>query len=228
MSTFTLKKMPIIYCVALGCRNTNCDKQKTEAQTELEKTVRVTFHAFPVDPIRRAEWLKIMKLEITIFHKRRFIYLCSLHFEEKFIDRSSLFGDVRLRENAIPHLYENTLCDNTFNLTMEMDAVLESDAGQHLPGSRCDKETNTSSSTLSQKVRGPMVDKETRVSPERIWNCPAAQTIKRVNHVTITNLKKEIKVLERKIKEKDKRILIMKNILDELKVDYLSDEDQID
>lgn len=58
------------------------------------------FCRFPSDPIRRAEWIRIMKLEDKNITTRS--RLCSLHFKEKYIDRTSLVY-VRLRENAIPH-----------------------------------------------------------------------------------------------------------------------------
>jgi hypothetical protein len=42
-----------------------------------------------------------MKLEDKFLYKKS--YLCSLHFKEKFIDRTSL-ACVRLRKNAIPYV----------------------------------------------------------------------------------------------------------------------------
>ncbi|XP_070148746.1 THAP domain-containing protein 2-like [Polyergus mexicanus] len=227
-------------CVAIGCRNTASPSGKTAAQMKFEKVMKITFHSFPSDPIRRAEWIRIMKLEdknITIRSR-----LCSLHFKEKYIDRTSLVY-VRLRENAIPHIFEETLYDDVetaikcerdilpaqsvkttiltepLNIKMEMGDSFKQDSVIH---SVCDKETNTLSS-LPQEVRKSTEDKETRISPERIWNINFSnmETIRQERWTEIKSLRKQIQVLQKKVWQKHKKIAIMKTILDELKVEYL-------
>ena len=227
-------------CIAVGCKNTAGPTGKTAAQIKFEKIMKITFHSFPSDPIRRAEWIRIMNLEDKIVTNRS--RLCSLHFKEKYIDRSSLVY-VRLRENAIPHIFEDTLCDDieiamkneremlpaesvettilTEPLNMEMDKDnLEQTSIIH---SVCDKETNTSS--LLQKMQKSTEDKETRISPERIWNMNFSnmEAIRQERCTEIKSLRKQIQALQRKVSEKNKKIAILKIVLNELKIENLSD-----
>ncbi|XP_050461705.1 uncharacterized protein LOC126856848 [Cataglyphis hispanica] len=226
-------------CVAIGCRNTASPSGKTAAQMKFEKVMKITFHSFPSNPIRRAEWIRIMKLEDKNITTRS--RLCSLHFKEKYIDRTSLVY-VRLRENAIPHIFEETFYDNVtaikcerntlpaqldkttiladpLNIKMEMNDSFKRDSVIH---SVCDKETNTSPS-LSQKLRKSTENKETRISPERIWNMNSSnmEAIRQERWTEIKNLRKQIQALQKKVWQKHKKIVIMKTILDELKIDYL-------
>lgn len=225
-------------CVAVGCRNTASRSGKTAAQMKFEKVMKITFHSFPSNPVRRAEWIRIMKLEDKSVTSRS--RLCSLHFKEKYIDRTSLVY-VRLRENAIPHIFEDMLCDGTETtmkneteilpaqsvkatiltepLNIKMENNLEQDSVIH---SVCDKETNTPSS-LSQEMRRSTEDKETRISPERIWdmNFSNMEAIRKERCTEIKNLRKQIQALQRKVWQKHKKIAIMKTILDELKIENL-------
>ncbi|XP_011635834.1 THAP domain-containing protein 2-like [Pogonomyrmex barbatus] len=216
------------YCIVPGCKskykqksiNEFQSKLQNESQDELEDTPRISFHHFPSDPVKKNMWIKSLKLEDKILYSTSTV--CSLHFEEKFIDRACM-TKVRLKENAIPYLIEKAIADNICNLHMKDRIKLENEATlSHDNNLICNKETNTSPLIL-RKVQ--MVEKETRVSPERIWNSPAAQMIKEMNHITIKDLKKRIKVLEQKVREKDKKIVVMKDILRELEVDYISDDE---
>ncbi|XP_014241489.1 THAP domain-containing protein 2-like isoform X2 [Cimex lectularius] len=81
----------MVYCVAYGCKNRDTDKLPG-----------VTFHKFPKNEKRRAAWAKAVKRKNWYPTPRS--NLCSVHFEEEFIDRTSL-AVVRLRENAIPTIF---------------------------------------------------------------------------------------------------------------------------
>lgn len=83
--------------------------------------------------------------------------------------------------------------------------------------STCDRETNTSPLLLSQEIRRSTCDKQTSISPERIRNCPIVQIIKKEANTEIESLKKKIKVLQQKVRRKEKKIEMMKTIFDELK-----------
>lgn len=92
----------------------------------------------------------------------------------------------------------------------------------YIADSVCDKETNTLPS-LPQEVRKSTEDKETRISPERIWNMNFSnmETIRQERWTEIKSLRKQIQVLQKKVWQKHKKIAIMKTILNELKVEYL-------
>ncbi|XP_029159601.1 52 kDa repressor of the inhibitor of the protein kinase-like [Nylanderia fulva] len=231
-------------CVAVGCRNTANPTGKTAIQIKFENVMKITFHSFPSDSIRRAEWIRIMKLdENTITNRSR---LCSIHFKEKYIDRTSLVY-VRLRENAIPHIFEDTLYDDmetvvkckeetlpepesvettilTDPFSIEMDRMDNLKQISVLNPAR-DKETNTSLSLLRRfpyKQRST-VDKETRISPERIWNMNFSnmETIRQERSTEIKSLRKQIQALQRKLAEKNKKIAVLKIVLEELQIEKL-------
>lgn len=82
------------------CVNRSGENYKTQIQKELEKSVRMTFHKLPLDPVKRKRWLDA--LSITEPRQKRPV-VCSLHFEENAFDRTSLVC-VRLREGATPRV----------------------------------------------------------------------------------------------------------------------------
>lgn len=227
-------------CVAVGCRNTANPTGKTAAQIKFEKIMKITFHSFPSNPTRRAEWIRIMKLDgKSITNRSR---LCSLHFKEKYIDRTSLVY-VRLRENAIPHLFEDTLCEDMETvvkheretspvqsvkatiLTEPLSVKIDKDDFEQVSvtNSVRDKEMNTLLSLLRETQKSTE-NKETRISPERIWNMnfSSMETIRQERSTEIKSLRKQIQALQRKLTEKNKKIANLKIVLDELKMENLS------
>ncbi|KAL6266935.1 hypothetical protein P5V15_000020 [Pogonomyrmex californicus] len=187
-------------CIANGCENTTDIKKKPAAQVELEKIMRITFHSFPSDPIRRAEWIRILQLENKIIGRSS--RLCCLHFKEEYIDRSSLVY-VRLKENAVPHVFENMYDDIKIGIT----------------DLKCDKETNTSLSLLPKKLNTR--DKETRISPERICNMNSSnmEMIGKATSAEIKHLRQRIQTLKRQIWRKEKKIETMRIIVEKFKIE---------
>ncbi|XP_054012128.1 uncharacterized protein LOC128894427 [Hylaeus anthracinus] len=88
--------MPV--CAAKGCKNRSTTKSIN--QLRLEETTKITFHAFPGDPKRRAMWIAAMELNESKLHKQA--VLCSQHFRNKDIDRTSV-SCVRVRADAVPY-----------------------------------------------------------------------------------------------------------------------------
>ncbi|GBM01114.1 DNA transposase THAP9 [Araneus ventricosus] len=79
-------------CVAFNCTN-RCSK----------KIPGLTFHSFPKNETRRQLWVKAVRREN--WEPSKFSKLCSKHFPEEMIDRTSL-SCVRLRDNAVPSLFD--------------------------------------------------------------------------------------------------------------------------
>ncbi|GBL75412.1 hypothetical protein AVEN_194602-1 [Araneus ventricosus] len=79
-------------CVAFSCTN-RCS----------EKIPGLTFHSFPKDETRRKLWVKAVGREN--WEPSKFSKLCSKHFPEEMIDRTSL-SCVRLRDNAVPSIFD--------------------------------------------------------------------------------------------------------------------------
>ncbi|TGZ49006.1 uncharacterized protein [Temnothorax longispinosus] len=207
--------MPV-RCAAIACGNTMDIKRKPVVQIELEKVMKITFHVFPSDPVRRAEWIRILRLENKNINNRS--RLCSLHFKEEHIDRTSLVY-VRLRENAVPHIFED-LYDkmDTVETASALPKFLntqvktESNLDQHSAVlSKCDKGTNTSLSLLQKATQ----DRGTRISPERIWNMNASnmEAIRKTSSFQIKHLRRRVQTLKQQICRKDKKIAIMKTVL---------------
>lgn len=80
-------------CVAFGCSNSTSRKRFPKG---------VTFHCFPKDEARRKAWISAVRRKNWAPSSGS--TLCSTHFEEKHIDRSSMCT-VRLRQEAIPTIF---------------------------------------------------------------------------------------------------------------------------
>ncbi|GFW08220.1 THAP-type domain-containing protein [Trichonephila clavipes] len=79
-------------CAAFGC--TNRPQKKVHG---------ITFHKFPNDATLRNEWL--LAIRRVNFRPSKYSRLCSEHFSEDQIDRTSL-ACVRLRANAVPNIFQ--------------------------------------------------------------------------------------------------------------------------
>uniref|UniRef100_A0A6P7GJK5 THAP domain-containing protein 2-like n=1 Tax=Diabrotica virgifera virgifera TaxID=50390 RepID=A0A6P7GJK5_DIAVI len=66
---------------------------------------KVTLHGFPKDVKRREAWIQFVNKEN--WEPRKGSKLCTRHFEERHVDRTSLAHPIRLRENAIPTIGES-------------------------------------------------------------------------------------------------------------------------
>ncbi|KAI5694260.1 hypothetical protein M8J75_013736 [Diaphorina citri] len=77
------------YCSVHGCGNNST-------------VPGITFHKFPINEQRRADW--IAALNQTYWTPKKHSRICSKHFKEEDIDRTSLCV-VRIRQNAKPTLF---------------------------------------------------------------------------------------------------------------------------
>ncbi|XP_030046207.1 uncharacterized protein LOC115460579 [Microcaecilia unicolor] len=77
-------------CAASGCK-------------ERRYHDRITFHRFPSDPVLRQRWLTEIRREN--FVPSKFTVLCSKHFREEDMDRTSM-SIVRLRVGAVPSIFD--------------------------------------------------------------------------------------------------------------------------
>ncbi|ELU11442.1 hypothetical protein CAPTEDRAFT_193843 [Capitella teleta] len=82
--------MPV--CSAFGCQR----------RPERDRKDGITFHKFPRCPGLRKKWIAATRREN--FTPSKFAVLCSCHFLEKDMDRTSL-SCVRVREGAIPSVF---------------------------------------------------------------------------------------------------------------------------
>uniref|UniRef100_A0A8D8ZTA6 THAP domain-containing protein 2 n=1 Tax=Cacopsylla melanoneura TaxID=428564 RepID=A0A8D8ZTA6_9HEMI len=87
----------MVSCSAYGCSNTSSNAAKTKV-----KKVGVTFHGFPQNPERRAQWIRAVRRKnwSPSSHSK----LCSDHFKEEDLDRTSL-SCVRVRDHGVPTLF---------------------------------------------------------------------------------------------------------------------------
>ncbi|KAM4702317.1 THAP domain-containing protein 2 [Discoglossus pictus] len=148
-------------CAAFGCTNNS------------KKDSQVTFHRFPSNPKRRAEWLKHINRES--FFPGIHTFLCSKHFEESCFDRTG--QTVRLRVNAVPtifiypdHMLEKISLLKKANLTKPEE---------ELP-STCNTETQ----------------KQTDLCPDHTYCLPSPAEIKR----KICELERKLEIAHKKIK----------------------------
>ncbi|KAG8174446.1 hypothetical protein JTE90_027101 [Oedothorax gibbosus] len=79
-------------CCAYGCTNRHS-----------KKVPGITFHRFPKNVEKRLAWEKAIRREG--YEPNKYSYICSEHFPEHMIDRTSL-SCVRLRDNAVPEIFK--------------------------------------------------------------------------------------------------------------------------
>ncbi|XP_046994044.1 uncharacterized protein LOC124606125 [Schistocerca americana] len=83
----------MVTCMVFGCTNrSDCDA----------KSKGITFHVFPKNESWKALWENAVRRKNWCASK--WITICSQHFREEDIDRTSL-STVRLRENAVPSVF---------------------------------------------------------------------------------------------------------------------------
>ncbi|XP_011867564.1 PREDICTED: uncharacterized protein LOC105561831 [Vollenhovia emeryi] len=94
-------------CVVSDCKSTNMKSAKTAEQLAVESTKRISFHRFPTDAVQRAKWAKILNIKNEAITKKDRSVVCSLHFNEKFFDRSCSTKTM-LKANAVPCVLKNS------------------------------------------------------------------------------------------------------------------------
>ncbi|KAE8625029.1 hypothetical protein XENTR_v10006134 [Xenopus tropicalis] len=144
----------------------------SECKNNSKKDSQVTFHRFPADPKRRAEWLKHLNREN--FFPTLHTFLCSKHFEESCFDRTG--QTVRLRANAVPtifiypeHMKEKISC-------LKVTSIAKPE--EHLPQPRA----------ISQK--------QTDSFPDHNYCLPSPAAIKK----KICELERKLEIAHKKIK----------------------------
>ncbi|XP_050515850.1 THAP domain-containing protein 2 isoform X3 [Diabrotica virgifera virgifera] len=80
----------------VSCAKRSCNHR---AGVDKKKTSGITFHRFPKDPEHRKKWITFVNRGAWV--PTTYSVLCSKHFSEKYIDRTSR-SFVRLRDNAVP------------------------------------------------------------------------------------------------------------------------------
>ncbi|XP_050508917.1 THAP domain-containing protein 2-like [Diabrotica virgifera virgifera] len=80
----------------VSCAKRSCNHR---AGVDKKKTSGITFHRFPKDPEHRKKWITFVNRGAWV--PTKYSVLCSKHFSEKYIDRTSR-SLVRLRDNAVP------------------------------------------------------------------------------------------------------------------------------
>ncbi|GLV43869.1 hypothetical protein CBL_11551 [Carabus blaptoides fortunei] len=91
--------MPV--CVAFGCGNRSGRKSQSQKCAE-ESGSRISFHSFPKDPERRAQWITAVRREN--WQPSNISRICSVHFKEDDFDKTSL-SSIRLRDFAVPSIF---------------------------------------------------------------------------------------------------------------------------
>ncbi|XP_050507895.1 THAP domain-containing protein 2-like [Diabrotica virgifera virgifera] len=75
------------------------------ARMNKENLTKISLHCFPKDVKRRKAWIQFVNKEN--WEPSKGSRLCTKHFAERDVDRTSLAYPIRLRENAIPTIGES-------------------------------------------------------------------------------------------------------------------------
>ncbi|XP_032665084.1 THAP domain-containing protein 2-like isoform X4 [Odontomachus brunneus] len=95
-------------CYAKYCKSRRTEKRKNKIQLEWERKngTRLSFHRIPKDSKKRKKWLDTMELSNRDIPE--IAYICSLHFKESDLDRTSL-SSIRIRPGAVPFVYTDKI-----------------------------------------------------------------------------------------------------------------------
>ncbi|XP_072391359.1 THAP domain-containing protein 1 A-like [Diabrotica undecimpunctata] len=81
----------------------SCSQRSCSSRSNIDKkSSGISFHRFPKDPERRDIWIKFVNR--GKWKPTKYSVLCSKHFLEKDIDRTSL-SSTRLKDTAVPIAY---------------------------------------------------------------------------------------------------------------------------
>ncbi|XP_050497695.1 THAP domain-containing protein 2-like [Diabrotica virgifera virgifera] len=105
---------------------------------------KVTLHGFPKDVKRREAWIQFVNKEN--WEPRKGSKLCTRHFEERHVDRTSLAHPIRLRENAIPtigesqvlQMQENSKVRILSNISIMSERNVISNVSPDIPSTSCE------------------------------------------------------------------------------------------
>uniref|UniRef100_A0A6P7H426 THAP domain-containing protein 2-like n=1 Tax=Diabrotica virgifera virgifera TaxID=50390 RepID=A0A6P7H426_DIAVI len=184
----------------VSCAKRSCNHR---AGVDKKKTSGITFHRFPKDPEHRKKWRKIVNRGAWV--PTTYSVLCSKHFSEKYIDRTSR-SLVRLRDNAVPTI---DLMQN-----MDQEQVVENSTLNPQPGTSADGNLQLESELRPERnstasFYGP---NEVVTPRKRKLHTKLAHTL----HVS-KERKRKLITARRKLYRREKRIANLKDVITDLK-----------
>ncbi|KAL1446909.1 hypothetical protein WDU94_007611, partial [Cyamophila willieti] len=202
----------MVTCAAFGCSNSTKSKDKKSG---------VTFHSFPQNQERRTEWIRALKRES--WSPSAYSRVCSSHFKEEDIDRTSL-SYVRIREHGVPSIFP------AFPVYMQPTQTIA-----RPPRKRKNSQSDTPSTSNIQEQAGPStsslpgdMEVETNMDMEVESNLPDTprRLRKMVKEQNVLIKRKNVAILTRdrciaRIRQRSyragKRVTKLKNIIKDLK-----------
>ncbi|KAF2898768.1 hypothetical protein ILUMI_07401 [Ignelater luminosus] len=161
---------------------------------------------FPRNEIRRIKWLNAIGLtQQRLITLSKYAVVCSVHFTEDLLDRTSACGLVRLRDNAIPNIKCNVMGIDAINETFTSNVNIISN--ENVPSNACP--------TMQTKN----LDKSTQTSENFYMDMVSQQTlimeVMRLNTLYKSTLQ-ELRNTRKKQIRQERRVPTLKNILAKL------------
>lgn len=108
--------------------------------------LNITWNRFPKDPILRKKWIEACNLSLS--DNLTYVYICSLHFNPKDIDRGLEFQSrCILRPGAVPTIgVPNPICCNNESINIangENDNIVEANEVEMINGYENDTEMDS-------------------------------------------------------------------------------------
>ncbi|GBM88399.1 DNA transposase THAP9 [Araneus ventricosus] len=185
-------------CIAFNCTNRIS-----------KKIPGVTFHRFPKDETRRASWINAVRRENWV--PSSVSRICSDHFPEHMMDRSSL-ACVRLRDGAVPSIFK--FPPHLQKVIKERKCPFQRDSTQ--------PSASSTSQMECQEIPDPPADNITE-SPTKLFYKRKVEELDDL--VQIRN--KKIKVLQQKVRRYKTKISTLKDLISDIKSKSFMDEDAI-
>ncbi|XP_050505327.1 THAP domain-containing protein 2-like [Diabrotica virgifera virgifera] len=154
-----------------------------------------TRYGFPKDVKRREAWIQFVNKEN--WEPRKGSKLCTRHFEERHVDRTSLAHPIRLRENAIPtigesqvlQMQENSKVRILSNISIMSERNVISNVSPDIPSTSC--ELTPRKWKISKEL-----GRSQKISSER---------------------KRRLRNVRRRLQRSEKQVANMKNVIEKLK-----------
>ncbi|RLU20313.1 hypothetical protein DMN91_006921 [Ooceraea biroi] len=231
-------------CYANDCKSRRTDKRKNKMQLEWEHShdKKISFHRIPQERQKSLDAMKLCDNDIP-----KNASLCSLHFKESDLDRTSL-ACTRLRFGAVPlinlsminnesptkrqKMLDECLTEEVENLdsirTPNIHDDAENDMCEAVAQLSSAQLTDPQHSSFSTPRSSKVSQKEITVSPRLSENTPRKQFLRTALKNTRLQLGKKIKVLQQKQRRTMKRVARLKDILTSLKNNNLLHREQLD
>ncbi|XP_012217902.1 uncharacterized protein [Linepithema humile] len=213
-------------CCFKNCKSRTAVRWKNKSQVAFEKLHgKISFHKVPKDTQRRKVWLDRVGLGSSYVSQHA--YLCSLHFDNADLDRTSL-SCIRLRTNALPKIFptETSSCDETNSERVEeqhsikMEQLLHDTSNtSEVPFIKCEFEDFENQQVQQSDELDMDIDIKSEIEAALEENYPIVTTPKQVDLPKLVSVGT---IVSPSLSENTPRKVFQRTVLENMKSTYKS------